>query len=72
MFVVKMRHKVVRFPDILLVALIIPLKIVGKEETCSGKSENNEGFVKIAAVEIQVRAHLDNLNKIKLVATDVL
>ena len=45
---------------------------MGKEETCSGKSENNEGFVKIAAVEIQVRAHLDNLNKIKLVATDVI
>lgn len=55
-----------------MVALIIPLKILGKEETCSGKSVNNEDFVRIAAVEIQVRAHLDNLNKIKLVATDVI
>jgi len=36
-----------------LVALIIPLKILRKEETCSGKSDNNEDFVRIAAVEIR-------------------
>lgn len=37
---------------------------------CSGKSESNEDFVRIAAVEIQVRPHLDNSNKIKLVVPD--
>lgn len=37
---------------------------------CSGKLENNEEFVKIAAVEIQVKAHLDNSNKIKLLVPD--
>lgn len=50
--------------------LIISFKILEKEEVCSGKLENTEDFVKIAAVEIQVKAHLDNSNKIKLVAPD--
>ena len=32
---------------------------------CSGKLESHESFVRIAAAEIQVRARLDNSNKIK-------
>lgn len=37
---------------------------------CSGKLESHESFVRIAAAEIQVRARLDNSNKIKLVVPD--
>lgn len=37
---------------------------------CSGKLESHESFVRIAAAEIQVRARLDNSNKLKLVVPD--
>lgn len=51
----------------ILAALITPFKALEKEKMCSRKLENSEGFVKIADIEIQVRACLDNLSKIKLV-----
>lgn len=50
--------------------LIISFKILKEEEMCSGELESNEGFVRLAAVEIQVRAHLANSNKTKLVVPD--